>query len=378
MVRATVHSWVVPWRVVAASVALALLAGCGGDDATNDATGEAAGGPPGAVESLASVERVDAAVDAAAGEADFAAVEDDAADVDEGDQVRTDASGFAEITYFDGSIVRLDVDSTITISDLVDAVDASTIRSEMGTGRTYHRVNELTGDDTYEVETSVATATVRGTAFLVTCPDESTCTFDVLDGTVEVTPTTGDPVTVGSGQSVEVTVDDAGAPREIDQSVLEDEWVLRNTDRDSDAEFPAIDPPAGDNGPDDEEEGSATTAPDDDELFTEDEAGDIEGSYDFATTVTSGGGIGESGTLAIETECAEDGCEVAVLLEGFTYTGRRAGGKIVYEGVQIVGLGDEARVTFELTPDGSGGFTGTLHVLGAGQDSTADIVITPR
>src|SRR5829696_5322512 len=54
-----------------------------------------------------------------AGEADFAAVES-GSEMGQGDELRTDATGFAEVVFFDGSWQRIDKDTTLALTELVD------------------------------------------------------------------------------------------------------------------------------------------------------------------------------------------------------------------------------------------------------------------
>lgn len=231
--------------IVALATAVALV-GCGGgisDDtseptettvASTDTTDTTDTTSP--TEPLATVTRIDASVDARIDTAsDFTAINEPAG-VNPGDEVRTDNSGFAEIAYFDGSITRLDIATDFTVVDLTNDTDTATIRTTMGTGRTWHRVEELTGDDTYEVTTSVATATVRGTAFIITCPDDTTCDFTVLDGTVDITPLDGEPITVEANETITITTDQTpDAPAPIDPDLLADPWIIRNEGLDTDA-----------------------------------------------------------------------------------------------------------------------------------------------
>jgi hypothetical protein len=118
---------------------------------------------------VADARSIEDTVDVRAGaSATFAAL-DSPREVAVGDVVRTDATGFAEIAYFDGSMTRLDVDTEFEVVELIDAVDESVVRTRMGVGRTWHRVAELGEGGEFSVETSVATAVVQGTAFMIHC-----------------------------------------------------------------------------------------------------------------------------------------------------------------------------------------------------------------
>ena len=85
-----------------------------------------------------------------------------------GDGVRTDDTGYAEIAYVDGSPTRLDIDTEFEVVELVNDAGVASARTSMGAGRTWHRVESL-GEGRFTVETSQATATVRGTAFVLDC-----------------------------------------------------------------------------------------------------------------------------------------------------------------------------------------------------------------
>ena len=126
-----------------------------------------------------------------------------------GDQVRTDPTGFAEITYHDGSWTRIEHNATLTIDELTDTGTAKTVKASIDTGDAWNRARHLTSpDDAYQLDTPVATAAVRGTAFATTCTTNPTrCTFSVLDGTVEITPHTGTPLTLHAGDTVTITAD---------------------------------------------------------------------------------------------------------------------------------------------------------------------------
>ena len=123
-----------------------------------------------------------------------------------GDKVKTDTTGFAELTYHDGSWQRIEQSATLTIEELTDKGDTDTVKTSIDIGQSWNRVQELTEpDDAYEVETPVGTAAVRGTQFATNCPTTTECTFKVVDGTVIVTPLTGDPVTLTAGQQTTIT-----------------------------------------------------------------------------------------------------------------------------------------------------------------------------
>jgi hypothetical protein len=86
-----------------------------------------------------------------------------------GDRIRTATGAAAEITYFEGSSVRLEADTEIVVESLRTEADGGTVIAMMQTlGRTWHVVTKLiSGSSRYEVRTPSSTASVRGTIFAV-------------------------------------------------------------------------------------------------------------------------------------------------------------------------------------------------------------------
>src|SRR5262245_36701897 len=91
------------------------------------------------------------------------------ASVHEGDTVRTGPTGRAPAVYFDGSLTRLDYDTTftlVTLETLNNASDSKVIEGEQDDGSSYNVVAELTdGASRFEVQTPTAAASVQGTAY---------------------------------------------------------------------------------------------------------------------------------------------------------------------------------------------------------------------
>jgi len=192
--------------------------------------------PTSGTAAVANAVRIEDSVEARVGaSAEFATVSDPVP-VAAGDSVRTDANGHAEIVYFDGSVTRLDTDTDVMVVDLVDDPGDSIIRIGMRVGRTWHRVQQLSGNDTYEVETVVATAVAQGTAFSISCLSETTCTFAVVEGSLELALTNGTTDSVDAPASVTVTSDEISDPQPIPFDAL-DEWQGDNLTRDQDNGF---------------------------------------------------------------------------------------------------------------------------------------------
>lgn len=103
-----------------------------------------------------------------------------------GDTVRTSSDARAVLTYFEGSTVEIEPDSQVTIDAAHPNPDGSTVilmRQDLGT--TWHVVTHLLqGGSTYEVHTTTATASVRGTAFTVAVEPDGTTTETTTQGAV--------------------------------------------------------------------------------------------------------------------------------------------------------------------------------------------------
>jgi hypothetical protein len=124
-----------------------------------------------------------------------------------GDTLRTGPGSAAEITYFEGSSVRLEADTEIVVESLRTEADGGTVISVMQTiGRTWHVVTKLiSGSSRYEVRTPSSTASVRGTIFAVDVhidADGPAATVTTSEGVV--VHTAADP-SVGDSTEVRVT-----------------------------------------------------------------------------------------------------------------------------------------------------------------------------
>lgn len=221
-------------RRVAAMLLAVTLTACAGSSGNDDGASGSGDGDA----ALADVVRIEAAVDVRVSGADFTNVAD-RAPVGAGDTVRTDSSGFAEIAYHDGSLTRLDVNTEFEILELSSDPGHAVTRTRMGLGRTWNRVQDVgEGDEPFSVETSVATATVRGTAFVVSCATEKACTFTVVEGEITLSLPSGKTIDLVAPAAVTVTGAKASAPTAVSfDGAFGDTWVLDNARRDTDAGF---------------------------------------------------------------------------------------------------------------------------------------------
>jgi hypothetical protein len=126
----------------------------------------------------------------------------------DGDLVTTGAGGRAAILYPDGSVTRLDVESTVKVRSRRTAAGTVQTSFEQSAGLTWNRVQRLVGLASFKVSgPNSSSAEVRGTTFGYYIEHEASgrpvVWVDVYSGSVRVNGT-GPSVLAGSGQRVTV------------------------------------------------------------------------------------------------------------------------------------------------------------------------------
>jgi hypothetical protein len=105
-----------------------------------------------------------------------------------GDIIKTDSSGLANIYMPDGSVARLDYNSEIVITQAhyFDESKSLQVKIKLVVGRIWSKIVELSTNESYwEVETANAVAAVRGTAFGMEYENDETLVIG-WENTVEV------------------------------------------------------------------------------------------------------------------------------------------------------------------------------------------------
>lgn len=305
-------------RWVAATVALSVLAaGCGGSGDGDGAGGAGESASEADVVS-ATLEIITTNIETAVGDANFEEAEAGQELVVD-DRVKTDETGFAELSYHDGSWQRVENNATLTLEELVDSDDAESVGTSVDVGRSWNRVRELSEpDDSYVLETPVASAAVRGTAFSTECPDENECTFKVVYGTVEVTPIDAEPIDVVAPATLTIRRNEIpGEPLTVPVDSLRVEpWIKKNLELDG--ERFAED--SSDDSGDDEE---AAADPTSEELGTASASGiydvvmtGVSTNYNAGTDGYMAPGSTVSSTVEVSQECRDDGCVAYRITDG--------------------------------------------------------------
>jgi hypothetical protein len=134
-----------------------------------------------------------------------------------GDLVRANVDGRAVLTFFDGSSLSVDPGSQVKVVALNRvSSDGIQVTIDQSLGRSWSSVQKLkTPDSRYEVRTPSTVAVVRGTGFLTFVQQLTTggtqTTYQVDEGTLQVTANAGGSVTVPAGSQVTIA-EGAAAP----------------------------------------------------------------------------------------------------------------------------------------------------------------------
>ncbi len=108
--------------------------------------------------------------------------------IEMGDSIKTGRSSFCEIQMVGRGVFRIEENSDLEIARLVNIDGKIDSRMKLGQGEIALTPRRTERGDTFEVETSVAVAAVRGTRFSVTSDEEGNVSVAVAEGIVEVKP----------------------------------------------------------------------------------------------------------------------------------------------------------------------------------------------
>ena len=110
----------------------------------------------------------------------------------QGDTIKTDADGRAEIDYTDGSLTRLAGSTVFTISKLTDEKGGRQTQGTLSVGETWNRAAKVSETGSFEVKAGGTTAAVEGTAFVAKCVPKTDgsqavdCTFTAVVDDIKV------------------------------------------------------------------------------------------------------------------------------------------------------------------------------------------------
>lgn len=128
-----------------------------------------------------------------------------AQDINVADTIRTAADSRAEVTFTDGSILTVGPNSEVAVSFFAPEASELTALLDLISGIARMTVNKATAWGRFEVRTTTAVASVRGTDYLVEALPEKSSVF-VAEGRVAVSSRVGaGTVVLREGQGVDVT-----------------------------------------------------------------------------------------------------------------------------------------------------------------------------
>jgi hypothetical protein len=112
----------------------------------------------------------------------------------QGDSVKTDASGTAEISYNDSSLTRLSNATIFTLTKLTNDRGGRQTQGSLSVGEAWNRAGKVSETGSFSVKAGGTTAAVEGTAFIVKCVPSAdpssktvTCTVQAVVDNINVT-----------------------------------------------------------------------------------------------------------------------------------------------------------------------------------------------
>jgi hypothetical protein len=118
-----------------------------------------------------------------AGKTSFVAAKDGMA-LKQGDTIKTDATGLAEIDYTDGSLTRLANNTVYKLTVLTDEQGGRQTTGTLSVGQTWQRAAKQTETGHFDVKAGGTTAAVEGTAFVAECVKAASGAPNTVDCTI--------------------------------------------------------------------------------------------------------------------------------------------------------------------------------------------------
>jgi hypothetical protein len=131
--------------------------------------------------------------------------------VKNGDKIETRKKSRCELTYDDGSIVRLDEQSIYTVEKAVIKEKERQVESSLSIGKIWANIKKaIRGGDTWKLKSPAAVVAVRGTIYRMNAGADSSSQVLVYDGEVRV-----DPASQSAGQGGGMGYVPPGQPQQV-------------------------------------------------------------------------------------------------------------------------------------------------------------------
>jgi len=124
----------------------------------------------------------------------------------EGDEIKTGKDSFVEITFDDASIIRIDNNSNLIVSELSRKNNSAKTIFNLIFGKIVAIVEKLNQDSTFEVHTKMAIAAVKGTEFAVEV-NENDAFAGVFDGKINFSSIKGNSIEIEKGKESKIDKD---------------------------------------------------------------------------------------------------------------------------------------------------------------------------
>jgi hypothetical protein len=106
-----------------------------------------------------------------------------------GDKIETKKQSRCEVTFNDGSVVRIDEQSIYTIEKAVLSKKEKNVESELAIGKLWANVKKVVSNkDSWKLKSPAAVVAVRGTIYRMNAGADSSTQVLVYDGNVAVSP----------------------------------------------------------------------------------------------------------------------------------------------------------------------------------------------
>jgi hypothetical protein len=151
------------------------------------------------------------------------------------DTVKTGDNTSASIVLFKSSIIRLDSNTEVTITKLLQQAEGTSVKIKQDIGKTWHNILNISGIENYDVQTPTTIASLRGTSFVIIVYEDGKTYKGVARGTINVTKIKNgeaiEKIEVKKDEAVSVSPDELEKPFEL-KPFEKDEWVLENQKED--------------------------------------------------------------------------------------------------------------------------------------------------
>jgi len=151
------------------------------------------------------------------------------------DSVKTGDDSAATIVLFESSLIRLDNNTEVTLRELIQQVEETSVSIQQDAGRTWNTVLKISGIDNYEVQTPTTVASVRGTAFVVTVFADGETYYGIGHGNLNVSSIKHGQIVftiiLGKDEAVTIHPDLIDQPLEV-IPFEKDDWILENQQKD--------------------------------------------------------------------------------------------------------------------------------------------------